>query len=312
LTLSVIGLLAGLVVCELWMRRENSWTPPVQIVRGYGLHTVDGVPLWAQSTDRYNRGCVERHPERIRILFFGSSITYGVNLNADEVFTAALEERLNELSPTPGFCVLNFAQPGFQFEQKYAVAREEVPRYKPALILWEDWVEWHNYHMMGDAAYGIGDLTVRPDGFIGLAGVPDPLNRFLFLHSRLYEYLALKFGERTYVPGPPEVPVFANNQLIKVVQLAQSVGARLVLYPTPPLDRPFAETAANLPDWHGMLMDFARAHDIPAYPLERELVDQDYLAVRLDPCCHFNAAGHRALVPVMERIVREQLERGSH
>jgi hypothetical protein len=30
----------------------------------------------------------------------------------------------------------------------------------------------------------------------------------------------------------------------------------------------------------------------------------------LDPCCHFNAAGHEALVPVMARIVLEQLGDG--
>jgi hypothetical protein len=309
--LGAIGLLGGLALGELGTRFDRHWMPPVQMVRGYGLHSVDGVPLWEESTDRYNRGCVERHPERTRILFFGSSITYGVSLNADEVFTTALEERLNQLWPTPGFCVLNFAQPGFQFEQKYAVARVEVPRYQPALIMWEDWVEWQNYHMIGETAYGIGDLVVRPDGFIGLAGVPDPLNRFLFLHSRLYEYVALRFGERR-VPVLPEVPLFVNTQLIKVVRLAESVGARLVLYLAPPLDRPFAETAASLPDWHGMLVDFAQAHGIPVYPLERELVDQDYLALRLDPCCHFNAAGHRALVPVMERIVRGQLDHRSY
>jgi len=46
---------------------------------------------------------------------------------------------------------------------------------------------------------------------------------------------------------------------------------------------------------------------VPVYPLERELIDQDYLRVRLDPCCHYNAEGHRALVPVMERIVLAQL-----
>lgn len=301
------GLILGLGLAELSVR-VFKWTPPMQIVRGYGLHEVDGVPVWEQASDRHNRACVDAHPERTRLLFFGSSITFGVGLAAAETFTAALQERLNAAQPTPGFCVLNFAQPGFAFQQKYAVARAEVARYRPALILWEDWVEWREYRLIGDAAYGLGDLRVRPDGFVGMAGVPDAINRLLFAHSRLYEYLTLSLGERVERPsGPWELPAFFDAHLAEVVQLAQSVGARLVLYLAPPLDQPFAATDAAPPDWHGPILDFARTHGVPAYRLQHELRDQDYLALRLDPCCHFNAAGHRALVPVMERIVLEQL-----
>jgi hypothetical protein len=306
--LVLLGALAGLVLAEIWVRR-GGWVPPLQIVRGYGLHSVDGVPVWEEATDRQNRACAEQHPERTRILFFGSSITFGVSLTAQETFTTALETRLNQWRPTPGFCVLNFAQPGFSFEQKYAVARAEVPRYRPALIMWEDWAEWADYRMIGDAAYGTGNLRVRPDGFVGMVGVPDPLNRLLFLHSRLYQYLVLAFGEtEDRPPGPHGVVVFANTRLIQVPRLAQSVGAKLVMYLATFLDRPFAEFAASLPDWHAILLDFARTEGIPAYPLQRELLDEDYLALRLDPSGHFNAAGHRALVPIMERIIKEQLE----
>lgn len=308
----LLGLLVGVVIAEISLR-QGKWFPPVQLVRGFGLHSIDGVPVWEKATDRHNRACVEQHPERTRILFFGSSITFGDALTVDETFTTALETRLNQLRPTPGFCVLNFAQSGFAFEQKYAIARVEVPRYKPALIMWEDWIEWADYRLIGDTAYGTGNLKVRPDGFIGIAGVPDRLNRLLFLHSRVYEYFVLTFGERAYeAPGGPHgVTLFADTRLIQVPLLAESVGAKLVLYLAPPLDRPFAETAASPPDWHEILLDFAQAHHIPAYLIQRELIDQDYLTLRMDPCCHYNAAGHRALVPVMERIVLEQLDGGA-
>jgi hypothetical protein len=56
------------------------------------------------------------------------------------------------------------------------------------------------------------------------------------------------------------------------------------------------------------LLEFTEARAIPTYPLQRELIAEDYLALRLDPCCHFNAAGHRALVPIMERIVLRHLD----
>jgi hypothetical protein len=303
-----VGAVAGLALAETWVRAGH-WKPHVQAISPLHLHTVDGVPLWEDPSERSNRTCVEQHPERIRILFFGSSVTFGYSLTPDEAFTSALQVRLNQLRPVPGFCVLNFAQPAFFFEQKYAVARAEVARYKPALIMWEDWLEWFDYTSIGGALYNTTQFVVRPDGFIGIAGVPDSVNRFLFLHSRLYERLTLAFGEHANGPGEQEeVAEFADRRLIQVLRLAESAGAKLVMYLAPPLDRPFAETAAAVPSWQGVLIDFARAHGIPVYPLERELLDQDYLELRLDPCCHFNAAGHRALVPIMERIVLEQLD----
>ena len=302
----IAGVLASLAVGEAWMRLAKP-SPPRQVVRGFGLHSVDGVPLWKVTDDRENRACVDEHPERVRILFFGSSITFGDRLHASEVFTDRLQARLNDLRPTPGFCVLNFAQNGFDFEQKYAVARAEVPRYRPALVMWEEWIEWQDYRIIGDAAYAVTGLAVRPDGFVGMVGVPDGLNRALFLRSRLYEYLTLTFG----APAPratetQEVAAFASQRLIKVIDLAQSTDAKLVLYLAPPLDRPFAEAAASPPEWQRALLDFARAHGIPAFPLQRELMGQDYLAIRMDSCCHYNALGHQALEPIMARIILEQ------
>ena len=306
LTTVLLGLVAGLVIAEALVRWFKP-RPRVQMVRGYGLHLVGDVPVWEYSADRYNRECAVQHPERTRVLFFGSSITFGTGLRADETFTTALETNLNSVRPTPGFCVMNFAQAGFSFEQKYAVARIEVERYRPALIMWEDWVEWMDYSMIGETAYGTSGYKIRPDGFIGMAGVPDALNRALLLHSRFYEYLTLAAGEGVARDELQAKRAFVATRMPRVVQLAQDVQAKLVLYPAPPLDRPFSETDAAPPDWHTMLVAFGRAHDVPVYPLEHELIDQDYLRVRQEPCCHYNAEGQRALVPVMERIILEQL-----
>jgi len=294
------------LIVEALVRLVNP-RPRVQMVRGNGLHLLGDVPVWEYSNDRHNRECAEQHPKRTRVLFFGSSITFGSGLRLDETFSTELEPRLNRVRPTPGFCVMNFAQAGFSFEQKFAIARLEVARYRPALIMWEDWVEWMDYTLIGETAYGTSGYKIRPDGFIGMAGVPDALNRVLLLHSRFYEYLTLAAGEGVpRLDGDLEARAFAATRLPRVVQLAQEVGAKLVLYPTPPLDHPFSETSASLPYWHAIIVDFGRAHGVPVYPLQRELIDQDYLRVRQDPCCHYNAEGHRALVPVMERIILEQ------
>lgn len=305
--LAIVGLAAGLLLAEASVRIFN-WKPPLQMVRGHGLRSVDGVPVWEQASDRHNRACVEQHPERLRVLFFGSSITFGVGLAAEQAFTTALQEQLNRERPAPGFCVLNFAQPGFAFEQKLVVAREEVARYRPALIMWEDWVEWRDYRIIGDTAYGLGDLKVRADGYVGLPLVPDALNRVLFAHSRLYEYATLTMGEQIEkVEGPPFVPTWVETRLVEVPRLAQAAGAKLIMYLAPPLDQPFEVLSRTPPDWHTIIRDWARGQGIQIFALQDELIGQDYQALRLDPCCHLNAAGHAALVPVMARVILDAL-----
>jgi len=302
------GLVIGLLLAELGVRIFKPM-PAVQMVRGYGLRVLDGVPVWEYSDDRHNRDCVERYPERIRVLFFGSSISFGSGLTVEETFTTELERRLNQLRPLPGYCILNFAQAGFSFEQKYVIARQEVARYKPALIMWEDWVEWMDYSLIGETAYGTTAYHIRSDGFIGMAGVPDALNRFLLLNSRFYEYMTLVLGERNPMRGGDlEALEFSKTRLKKVPELAQSAGAKLVMYLAPTLELPFSETATTLPNWHAIFLDFAKEHGITMVPLQRELVDQDYLKLRQDSCCHYNAEGHRALVPIMERIILRQLD----
>ncbi len=256
--LALLAFVGALGAAEGWVRIADP-RPRVQMVRRHGLRLVDGTPLWQGSTDRENRECAEKHPERTRVLFFGSSITYGSNLTPAEAFTSRLQKRLDALRPSPGICVLSFAQPGYSFEQKLATARIEVARYRPALLMWESWAEWFDYELIGDTAYGIHGYRVRPDGFIGLAGVPDGVNRFLFLRSRLYEYAVLAVGER-------------------------------------------AST------WHAAIRAFGDRRHVPVYAIEHELAGEDYLALRMDPCCHFNAKGHEALEPVMERIVLERLD----
>jgi hypothetical protein len=219
------------------------------------------------------------------------------------VFTSLLERRPNDLRPDPGFCVLNFAQPGFGFEQKYAEARVEIPRYRPALLLWEGWSEWGPYRMMGDVAVNVRGYRLRPDGYVGMLGVPDRINHLLFDHSAFYRYADLALGEQG--PDTETNTLVPEQALEKVLALATSSGARLALYPSTFLDRPFAESVDNVDRSY---LEFARQRGVPVYPLARELVNEDYRKLRLDPCRHFNAEGHRMLERIFEPIVLDLLD----
>src|SRR5512147_936106 len=84
-----LGILIGLGLAEVWVRIYKPF-PRRQMVRGFNcLHSENGAPVWGCENEldrskRRNRACVEQHPERTRILFFGSSITYGSALPAEE------------------------------------------------------------------------------------------------------------------------------------------------------------------------------------------------------------------------------------
>jgi hypothetical protein len=314
IALILLGIGVALASGEVWVRVQG-WTPPVQVVRGNCLHLEDGIPLWGCESEpddqrRKNRGCVEAHPDRRRVLFLGSSITYGTSLRAADVVTTALEDRLNRRQPEPGYCVLNFAERAYQFDQKYAVGRREVARYRPQLILWESWSEWRTLRLIGSSAYAVSDFELRPDGFIGISSVPDAFHRTLFLHSRLYEHFALRFGTRIKESRDERQVMadFYHNRLSRVIELARSNAARLVVYRAPPLDRPFAETVKHPSAGEALLEELLRADGVPYYALARELAGHDFTELRLDPCCHFNEAGHQALVPILERIVRENID----
>ncbi len=298
----LLGLTVGLALGEVWVRLAKP-KPPVQVVRSNNLHAVGDAPVWEWSTDRQPRACAEAHPERIRIMFLGSSITHGFSIvSAAQTFTVALEERLNAARPTPGFCVMNFAQPGFTSQQKLATGLVEIPRYHPALVLWEGWNEFGNFVLLGNSAYELRFYARRDDGFPGLEGVPDGVNRALFLHSRLYEYLTLRFGEQTTVDEMTP----ALDRLNRLVALTSANGARLGVYRCPSLDRPFRASVAE--SMNNIAEDFAKAHDIPVYNLAREMIGEDYMKLRADDCCHYNAEGHRVLAPIFERIVLEILD----
>jgi hypothetical protein len=298
-----VGLCVGVAIGELTVR-ELKPLPRVQIVAaGGGLRDLDGTLIWGTVHDREHRECVDEHPERVRIFVTGSSISFGVMVDEAAVFTSLLERRLNELRPNPGFCVLNFAQPGFGFEQKYAVAHVEVPRYRPALFLWEGWAEWGHYSRMDDVAVNVRGYRLRSDGYVGVPGVPDRINHLLFDHSAFYRYAALATGT---LGSDPEANALAPQRALeKVLSLATSVGAKLVLFPATSLDRPFAEAVDRIDPAYP---EFARQRGVGLYPLARELVNEDYRKVRLDECCHFNAEGHRALTRIFEPIVLELLD----
>lgn len=312
--LLVVGIASGFLLTEIAVRWLNP-RPPTQVVRlleqpqPYRPSLRHGEPVWKASADREHTRCAELHPDRTRIFVFGDSITYGINIDPDQVFSAILETALNQSRPDPGFCVMNFAQPGFGFDQSYAVASDEIARWKPALVLWENWSDLRKYVLVRDTAYLVNPpyvspserLLVRPDGSFGFDFVPAAPNRWLFDHSRLYEMLVLRWGQRE--PAPPSWSLGARYDHLKT--LVDANGAKLVIFVATALDRPFETLARQSPA--SDVVRFASQRAVPLYRLAEELKGENYLALRMDAVGHFSVAGHAALAKRFEQIVLREL-----
>ncbi len=321
--LVVLGAAASLVAFEV-VARTFDLTPSVQTVpaamRGASrfspmhsthLRMLHGVPVWGDD-GRAGLACVREHPERVRVAFFGDSITYGVGVRDAELFTTVLQARLDAARPVPGFCVLNFAQPGFGFDQSLAIARDELPALRPAFVFFEFWSMERDYRRLGTDAYEVHRHRLRGDGFpspLGAALVPDAANSWLFAHSAGYRWLAFDHGS-TLRPDEEITPAaFAAHVEATLPSLFDSVGAHGVLFAATPLGEPFDVplhgVARNA--WIAPVYAIAHAHGMTALRLDEALLHDDPAAIRLDSNCHFNPAGHRRLAEIFAQTMEPML-----
>lgn len=291
----LLGVAGAAVAVEVGVRMVEP-RERVQVVREHDrVSVVDGVPVWssAYDDDRHNLECATAHPERRRIAAFGSSILFGSGVAPDETWAATLQARRDDL------CVINFAQPAFAFEQELAVARQHLPELEPAVVLWEVWAtSMEHFVVVGDGAYNFGSIEVGADGYPA-SPLPGPLHRALFRGSLVYQHLVLgtaRQAHRGEVWGR-----FVEEELPKVLDLVPA--ERLVLVFAPPLEHPFAETAAHPVDFERAVLPWAEDNGVATLRLAAALEDEDVEALRLDPCCHFNAAGHRVLADVLEEVI---------
>jgi hypothetical protein len=290
--------------------------PRVQVVRGGTVPRPDlrpivmlhGEPMWeeAGSAERQNLGC--RREGTRDVLMLGSSVFFGTGYGAEAVMSRRLQDRLDAAEPGL-WCVLNFAQPGYTGRSKLALAREHVPGLKPELVLWELWInDPGGFTMLGSTAYNLTRLTVDPLGYPTALPVPDGLNRRLFHGSRLWEYATL-----TLAPQVPQATERVWTEVIEQVlpevdRVTEVEEADWAIVYTPPLDRPFARSAAradpNLVPY-GWVAAWAEAQGVPQLDLAAALAETTPEAVRHDACCHYNAVGHERVAVVMEGLVRQ-------
>jgi hypothetical protein len=278
-------------------------TPRVQVIRAdqvASIEEVDGVPVWHLSSPEVARdGCANAPEGAKRAVFVGSSILRGSGVEGPQVFSELLRARL----PAGSWCVENLAEPAFTAPQKAVVALRALARTRPPdLLVWEVWEnDPGQWRWLGDRAVNLRHHVVDP-----ATGAPEwrvvrgAWADRLFRASELWRYAVL-----TLATHDPDMAALMSasleRDLAPVVARAREVGTDVQLAIFPDLSRSFAASASKPLPAYKPVWPFAEAHGLTWLRVDLALQDQDVAALRLDTCCHYNAAGHEALADLFAR-----------
>ncbi|MCB9682291.1 MAG: hypothetical protein H6733_12560 [Alphaproteobacteria bacterium] len=315
---TVLGLALFAGTAEVAVRLLKP-TPRLQVVHGGatlepGVHQIrvlHGEPVWdeADSAARQDPGCA---PGATDVVLLGSSILWGTGYPHDEVVSHYLQA---DLAAQGSWCVRNHAQPAFVGTNKLAVAEDVLPRVEPAVVVWEVWAnDAGDYTLIGDDAYNVGTVQTDADGWpVAVPGVPTALHHWLFQHSRAWNYLTLAAVPEA--PGAYEATWgrMRDTILPRVLALTEAHHGKLLLVFMPFLDKPFAASVAFERDrlrGYQWVHAWAEAHGVATIDVAQAFVDRDPVALRNDPCCHYNPAGHEALAALLAPTVRRLGEEG--
>jgi hypothetical protein len=304
------GVLAGVAEVAVLVLRP---TPRVQVVRRsevVSLDDIHGVPVWrSRWPEVAAHGCDDAPASAFRVLMVGSSILRGSGVEGHETVTTLLQARF----PAAEVCVDNVSEPAFTAPQKRMAALARIRDAPPDLVIFE---VWHNddgtWVLLGDDAISVGALRVGSDGLPTL-GPTGSAHRALLRGSALYRFLTLTLAEdpaRQRDLGARWARMLPR-EVGPVVEAARAVGADVELWVMPPLDRSFRASLAAPGADYGAVWAWAEAEGVPWVRVAELFGDRDPEAVRVDPCCHYNAAGHAVLADAMAAaIARWRLRRG--
>lgn len=290
---ALLGLLLTPLVAEVLVRVAKP-PPRIQVVtasENVELLDLDGVPVWYAFDGREQRWNLDCSNGR-SVAAFGSSILYGSGLTPAETWASHT-----------GWCVHNFASPGHSFDAKEAMLERRIDALQPEIVLWEVWAtDVESYTFVGDKAYKLEGLRLDARGTPDAFGVPSVLNGALFRHSALFEYATLAIAPLEARDWNPWEDI-VERRLPAVRQRVESAGAELIVVLCPVLDRPFQTSLDEPIDMVRAVRPWAEAEGVAVIDLAELLLDQEPEDVRLDTCCHYNAAGMALLGPRLEQWV---------
>ena len=300
-----IALMCG--VAELSLAILNP-KPRVQLLHRDKLVSLEhrrGRVVWRQKSPIIERlGCAGAGPDVARVAFVGSSIFRGSGVPGDTTFSSLLQRSYADGRT----CIDNVAEPGFTSEQKHVVAMDLLEAAEaPDLLYMEVWQnDIGAWVQVGDWAVNALQLRTDASGVPNPAGLPEAWNVHALQWSHLYRYLALAAVSTDRSPVELWQPMWARD-LEPVLDLAKARGTEVVLVVAPPLNRPFSETLGREFQGYEHLAQIREARGLDRIDIARWLIDEDPVAMRVDPCCHYSKAGHERLASAFRGDIERRL-----
>lgn len=207
----------------------------------------------------------------------------------------------------PDACLLDGFEPGYLPSQELAEAQRLHAAHGLDLVIMLVWKPSSDWTRVGDRLYAFDFVARGPDG-LPASLLPSAVFQPLFRHSALFNYatLATVTRDEDHAPDPA-------RDYLAAIDWARSVGVDLVLVEAVELHRSFADTLnSRRPDaparefgmrWAPAVQRTATDAGFGYVVLAEALLEQDYLALRMDDCCHFNSAGHAAIADALAPVI---------
>lgn len=262
---------------------------PVEVERSMVVGTLGGEPVWWSRDPAWQAlrdpPCFEGADAEVRrLVLVGDSILDQTGgRDADENVAARLQAQLGD-----GVCVVNLAHAGYSAAQKAVTLLDLMDRGRVDAVLWEVWGEAPTYRWVGDEIVAVGGYALDDAGTPAVPGVPPAANAWLFGHSRAWQFTVLALGAGR-----------ATEDLTRwhrvVLDRLAVAGTPLTFFVFPDLKGPFGEPARTRHAAHPPLRALAAERGVAVVEVGERLREEDHLALRLDPCCHYNVRGHEVL-----------------
>jgi lysophospholipase L1-like esterase len=213
-------------------------------------------------------------PNTFRILVTGDAFSTGDGVQPEQNWVRLLEKKLADQGstrqPDRKVEVLNFSMTGYGPDQYAEVVRTFAPKYKPDLIIVEHYVNDYQDVMMTNTEFqeAIGFGMPDPNG---LGTILKLKHLSLFLRNKvyspikedllgrpspLYGYELADFDR--FKPAAPEAPTRLRKRLQEIQQVAQGLGAKVML--------PMVPSAVQV----------CGPEQLPYYPKHLNLADFDF------------------------------------
>lgn len=236
-------------------------------------------------------------PEDLHVVLIGSSIFHGAGLDDPETRPgAALQRALAERAPGK-VCVEVIAASGSTFWSQLPLAELMLGgRPKADLIVWELWYNSpHTLTDIGGALVNSGSLAADDGGPPNPLRLPKGAHYGLFSHSMAYIHLSLALAPEHNARLVDPWLRFLDEGLDTASRFAEERAEALVWLAMASLDKPFREQADAPSESYKRAAAALAAREVPMWSAAELWGDTPHESVRLDPCCHYNAAGAEGL-----------------